>query len=233
MTHPHAARRLGREAAELGRRPQGRGHPQGLRRGAGRPLPGAARALGRLGRPRREQQHRGQGRTVVPAREPADEDVVRRALRPHAALRRPRARHGLGHERHRAARRHPRLRRHVPDVLRLHARRGPAGRAHAAAGHLRLDARLDRPGRGRPDPPADRAPGRAARPSRGWTSSARRTPTRSRSPGGRSWSTTTGRPGSSCPGRTSRSSTARSSARPRASPGAATSWPRRRPAPRR
>ena len=30
------------------------------------------------------------------------------------------------------------------------------------AGHLRLDARLDRPRRGRPDPPADRAPGRAA-----------------------------------------------------------------------
>ena len=31
------------------------------------------------------------------------------------------------------------------------------------AGHLRLDARLDRPRRGRPDPPAGRAPGRAAR----------------------------------------------------------------------
>ena len=33
----------------------------------------------------------------------------------------------------------------------------------AAARHLRVDARLDRPRRGRPDPPADRAPGRAAR----------------------------------------------------------------------
>ena len=40
---------------------------------------------------------------------------------------------------------------------------GAAGRADAAADHLRVDARLDRPGRGRADPPADRAPGRAAR----------------------------------------------------------------------
>ena len=64
------------DAADLGRRPEGRGHPQGLRRGARRALPGAARAVGRLGRPGGEQQHRGQGRTVVPARRPADEDVV-------------------------------------------------------------------------------------------------------------------------------------------------------------
>ena len=49
------------------------------------------------------------------------------------------------------------------DVLRLHARRGPARRADAAAGHLRVDPRLDRPRRGRPDPPAGRAPRRAAR----------------------------------------------------------------------
>ena len=34
---------------------------------------------------------------------------------------------------------------------------------HEGAGHLRVDARLDRPRRGRPDPPADRAPRRAAR----------------------------------------------------------------------
>ena len=40
---------------------------------------------------------------------------------------------------------------------------GAAGRADGAAGHLRLDPRLDRPRRGRPDPPADRAPRRAAR----------------------------------------------------------------------
>ena len=54
------------------------------------------------------------------------------------------------------------VRRHVPDLQRLHARRGPAGRPVQAAVHLRLDARLDRPGRGRPDPPAGRAPVGAA-----------------------------------------------------------------------
>ena len=86
----------------------------------------------------------------------------RRAVRPRAALRHPRARHGLDHERHRAARRHPRLRRHVPGLQRLHAPGRAARRADEAAGDLRLDARLDRPGRGRADPPAGRAPGRAA-----------------------------------------------------------------------
>ena len=64
---PHPARGLGGEAAQLGRRPEGRRHPQGLRRGPRRALPGAPRAVGRLGRPGGEQQHRRQGRTVVPA----------------------------------------------------------------------------------------------------------------------------------------------------------------------
>ena len=71
---------------------------------------------------------------------------------------------------------------------------GAARRADEAAGHLRLDARLDRPRRGRPDPPADRAPlARCARsPASTW--SARPTPTRPRGPGGWRWSTPTGRP---------------------------------------
>ena len=56
--------------------------------------------------------------------------------------------------------------------------RGPAGRADGAAGHLRLDPRLDRPGRGRPDPPADRAPVRRCGPSPAWTWSGPATPTR-------------------------------------------------------
>ena len=68
------------------------------------------------------------------------------------------------------------------------------GRADEAAGHLRVDARLDRPRRGRPDPPADRAPGRAARDPRPRRRAARPTRTRPRWPGGRSWSTPTGRP---------------------------------------
>ena len=52
---------------------------------------------------------------------------------------------------------------------------GPRRRAQPAAGHLRLDPRLDRPRRGRPDAPADRAPRRAARDAR-----ARRRPARRR-----------------------------------------------------
>ena len=144
--------------------PKGVGHPQGLRQGARRARAGAARAVGRLGRPGREQQHHDGGRAVASSRPSTpDQGVARRPVRPHAALRHPRARHGLDHQRHRAARRHPRLRRHVPGLQRLHAPAGPAGRADEAAGHLRLDARLDRPRRGRPDPPADRAPRRAAR----------------------------------------------------------------------
>ena len=69
---------------------------------------------------------------------------------------------------------------------------GAAGRADGAAGHLRLDPRLDRPRRGRPDPPADRAPRRAARDPR----PRRRTPGRRqrdrRLLAGRSSSTPTG-----------------------------------------
>ena len=48
------------------------------------------------------------------------------------------------------------------DVQRLHARLGPAGRAVRAPRHLRLDPRLGRARRGRPDPPAGRALRRAA-----------------------------------------------------------------------
>ena len=51
---------------------------------------------------------------------------------------------------------------HVPGLLRLHEARHPPVRPDEAAGALRPDARLHRRGRGRPDPPARRAPGRAA-----------------------------------------------------------------------
>ena len=66
-------------------------------------------------------------------------------------------------ERHRAAEPDPPLRRHLPGLQRLHAPgRSPCG-ADEAARHLHLDPRLDRPGRGRLDPPAGRASRRAAR----------------------------------------------------------------------
>ena len=128
--------------------------PAGARRGD-------SRAVGRLRRPGGlEQHHDRQDEFVPPGGQPA---AGGRPVRPHDPLRHPRARHGRGHERHLAARPHPHLRRHLPGVLRLHAqRRAPFG-ADAPSGDVRLDARLGRSGRGRPDPPAGRAPGRAAR----------------------------------------------------------------------
>ena len=94
--------------------------------------PAHARAVGRLGRPRRLQQHHDQGRPSFLPGGPLRREVAGRPVRrPGAPLRHPRARHGRDHERHRRPRRHPRLRRHVPHVLRLHARLGPPGRADA------------------------------------------------------------------------------------------------------
>ena len=69
-----------------------------------------------------------------------------------------------------------------------------AGRHHGAAGHLRVDPRLHRPRRGRPDPPADRAPRRAARDPRPRRRPARPTPTRPPPCGRRSSSTPTAPP---------------------------------------
>ena len=88
----------------------------------------------------------------------------RRPLRrPQPPLRRARARDGGDHERHRARRHLPAVRRHLPGLQRLHAAVAPARRADARALDLRLHARLDLRGRGRADPPADRAARRAAR----------------------------------------------------------------------
>ena len=60
----------GRTRCRPSRPTQGHRDPQGVRRGAQRPRRRAARAVGRLGRPRREQQHDDGGRAVVPARRP-------------------------------------------------------------------------------------------------------------------------------------------------------------------
>ena len=92
------------------RKRQGNGDPLGQRRRA-RPSrrrhPGTAR---RLGRPDALEQHEGQGH---------DRDQARRIQRHLHALRRARARHGRGHERHRAARRPDPLWRHLPVLLGL------------------------------------------------------------------------------------------------------------------
>ena len=71
---------------------------------------------------------------------------------------------------------------------------GAAVRADAGAGPLHLDPRLHRPGRGRTDPPADRAPRRPPDHPRAWTWSGRPTPTRPRPAGRRCCGTRTARP---------------------------------------
>ena len=112
-------------------------------------------------------------------------DAVRRVPgRDPGPLRHPRARHGLRHDRHGAARWRAPARWDVLRVLRLHAAGGPPGRAHRGPRPLLVDPRLGGPGRGRPDAPAGRAPGVAARHARAWPSCARPTPTRRRRRGG-------------------------------------------------
>ena len=117
-------------------------------------VPGAAVPDRRLGGPHRLQRHAHQ---AAHDRCPGE---LRRQLHP---LRRARARHGGGHERHGAARRHRALRRHVPGVHRLLPSRDPPLGDHGAAGRLRHDARLHRARRGRADAPAHRASGQPAR----------------------------------------------------------------------
>ena len=123
----------------------------------------ASRAVGRLGRPRRVEPDDDQEREVVhPAEWSTHEwsgDPYGRVL--HFGIRE----HAMGaivngivlHGPTRA------VRRHVPDLQRLHAPVGAARRADEHPVHLRVDARLRRPRRGRPHAPADRAAGRAAR----------------------------------------------------------------------
>ncbi len=138
-----------------GRR-KGDRHPQGVEPGPERDRrqrPVAAQRLGRpdrldLGPPRREAQRRR-----LPARQPG---------RPPASLRDPRARVGGDLERTLALEAAPVVV-DVPDLLRLRAPRDPAVGADGDPGDPHLHARLDRPRRGRPDPPAGRAARLASR----------------------------------------------------------------------
>ena len=102
--------------------------------------------------------------------------------------------HGMGGDRERAQPPRPaRVRLHVLQLPRLHEGRGAPGGAHAPAGDPRVHPRLDRPRRGRPDPPADRAaraPARHAERERGAPGATR---TRPRLRGSSRWSSTTGR----------------------------------------
>ena len=93
--------------------------------------PGRAGNGRRLGRSHRLQQYPHQ----------VDEgDVGRRLFRPLHPLRHPRARHGVRHERHGAARRHHPLFRHLPGLLRLLPAGHSLGRADGQARHSHPDA---------------------------------------------------------------------------------------------
>ncbi len=98
-------------------------------------------------------QHRHRSTGATSRRAPTSGRNLRFGVREHAM---GAIVNGLG------APRLPRLRGDVPDVLRLHARRGAPVGADGAAVDLGLHARLDRPRRGRPNASADRAAGGAA-----------------------------------------------------------------------
>ena len=174
-------------------------------------LPGPA---GGLGRPDGQQRGQGQGR-----RDPVPRDArvgprstTASASTAWAAAMNGMAQHGgvlpVGG--------------HLLLLLRLHASGRPSGLADRGPRHLLVDPRLRRAGRGRPDPPAGRAPGLAAGDAR----PAPRAPGRRQrdgtglAPGRRGGRA--GRPGPDPPGRP-RARRARPSGRPRVWPGVPTS----------
>ena len=138
-------RRLaGRRPAELGRQTSDvhggerhDRHPRRVRRRAQRHRRRAAGIGRRFGRSHAVEQHVGEGVAELHA------GVTRLALH---ALRNSRARDGVDHERHGAARRRAAVRRHVSHLLRLHASVGAPRGAHGRACHLHLHARFDRTG---------------------------------------------------------------------------------------
>ena len=138
----------------------------------------AAGPAGRLGRPDRQQRRQGQGRRDPVPRDPRWDP---------GPLRDPRARHGVGHERHGPARGRAARRRDVLLLLRLHAPLRPPCRADG-------DAR--RSIRGRTTPSAWARTGRRTSRSSTWprcgpcrasASCGRPTPTRRRRPGAWRW----------------------------------------------
>ena len=152
----------------------------------------AARPAGRLGGPDGQQRREGQG-----CRDPGT-PVARRDPGP---LRHPRARHGVGHERHGRTRRRPAGGRDLLRLLRLHAPFGPPRRADRVPRHLLVDPRLHRSGRGRPDPPAGRAAGLPAGHARPQPRAAGRRQRDGTGLAGRRRGGRAGRPGPDPPGR--------------------------------
>jgi transketolase len=143
----HAPGGVGRRPAHLRRGRQGGGDPLRLGEGDQRHRPRVPWLVGG------SADLAGSNKTTIDGGGDFDRDPG--GTQPQ--LRGARARHGLAHERHGAARRRAALRRHLPHLLGLHAAGGAARRADEAAGGLRVHARQRGAGRGRADPPADRA----------------------------------------------------------------------------
>ena len=182
----HVRRRTARHPAGVGPRA-----PGDRRRGA---QPGR-----RIRRPRRQHRHDAQAGRNLRA-EPAGAAASTGAFGSTGWRAMP--------QRHRGARRAPAVRQHLPGLLRLHEAGDPARGDHAAAGDLHRHPRFDRPGRGRADPPADRAPRDAPGHSRTWSSSGPATRPRRSRRGGWPWSAATARPCWCSPARSCRCSTA-------------------------
>ena len=142
------ARAAGRRSSRRGRRASrsrpARRAPRSLDAIARR----RARARRRRRRPHRQHRHGAQGR-AGDRHPPAS--AAARSTSASASTAWASIMNGMAVERPAA------VRRHVLRVQRLHARRGAPRRALGLQGRVRLVARLDRPRRGRPDPPADRA----------------------------------------------------------------------------
>ena len=163
-----AARGL-RDRAGVPCRQGRRGHPQGQRRGASRRSPSQLPEF--VGGSADLAESNNTTIEGAPSFLPAG--TVVKADSPFGGTQSPYGRilhfgireHAMGAvaQRHGAARPAASLRRHLPRVQRLHARRGAPRRDDADRRDVRVDPRLHRPRRGRPDPPAGRAPLGAAR----------------------------------------------------------------------
>ena len=143
---PGAAGGLGRRDPELRGRSRRDRDPKGVQPGAERDRPASAVAPQRLGGPH------GVGRQRPDLRR-RGHLLARGPLGPRPPLRDSRARVGRDLQRAGALQAAPGLV-DLPDLLRLRPPGDPPLGAHGAAGDPLVQPRLDRPRRGRPDPPA-------------------------------------------------------------------------------
>ena len=157
---PRAAGGMGRRHPVLRAGREGHRDPEGVQPGRERrrrPDPMAAR---RLGRPHRVDRRSGSRTWRAPRPSSRNRARAASSISASASTAPPTLSNGLS-----LTQAAPALV-DVPDLLRLRQARHPALRADGAAGDPPLHPRFDRPRRGRPDPPARRAPRRPAGDSR-------------------------------------------------------------------